>query len=141
MKSVNAAMSASGMNESRPSRSVNPSWNLVNAARSSNVPLSGWTLGASLPPVRSPRQCIGPWLAIPRRLWVVVGPFIGWKMGLVMGVGGKVKKFTGGEVNGPGMGVTLASGLPRSQARLSKSPETWQLEQDESPWAELNEAS
>jgi len=36
-----------------------------------------WALGASLAPERSPRQCIGPWFAIPRRLCVVIGPFIG----------------------------------------------------------------
>ena len=34
------------------------------------------------------------------------------------------------------MGCTTPSGLPRSQARLSKSPLTWQLAQDESPWLE-----
>ena len=30
------------------------------------------------PPVRSPRQCIGPWFAMPRRVCVVIGPFSGW---------------------------------------------------------------
>ncbi len=29
------------------------------------------------------------------------------------------------------------SGLPRSHARLSKSPKMWQLAHDESPWLEL----
>jgi hypothetical protein len=77
MKSANAAESASGISELRPSRSVNPTRNFMNAAFSSNDPLSGWTLGASLAPVRSPRQCIGPWFASPRRLCVVIGPFIG----------------------------------------------------------------
>ena len=55
--------------------------NWAKAARSSKLPLSGCALGAALPPVRSPRQCIGPWLAMPRRLCVAIGPFIGWKMG------------------------------------------------------------
>ena len=30
-------------------------------------------------PVRSPRQCIGPCPAIPRRVCVVIGPLSGWK--------------------------------------------------------------
>src|SRR5882724_11287444 len=28
---------------------------------------------------RSPRQCIAPELVRPRSVWVVIGPFIGWK--------------------------------------------------------------
>jgi hypothetical protein len=43
--------------------------------------------------------------------------------------------------NGPVLGVSPPSGSPRSQARLSKSPLTWQLAQAESPWLELNDAS
>ena len=43
--------------------------------------------------------------------------------------------------NGPGLSSTASSGLPRSQARLSKSPKTWQLAHDESPWLEVSAAS
>ena len=43
--------------------------------------------------------------------------------------------------NGPGFVRTSPSGLPRSHARLSKSPKTWQLAHAESPWLELNVAS
>ena len=79
MKSVNACMSA-----------VRQRLACARAARRTRVErlerrvlvegaVSGWALGASSPPVRSPRQCIGPWLAMPRRLCVVIGPFIGWK--------------------------------------------------------------
>ena len=34
---------------------------------------------------------------------------------------------------GPGTGVAKSSGSPRSQARLSKSPNTWQVAHAESP--------
>ncbi len=130
-------MSAWGMNELRPSRSVNPDWNFSNPACSSKVPLSGCAVGASLPPVRSPRQCIGPWLAMPRRLCVAIGPFIGWKIGLM----GLPLTSSSALANGPGSVMTSASGLPRSQARESKSPNTWQLAQAESPWLDENAAS
>ena len=33
----------------------------------------------SLPAVRSPRQCMDPWVSIPRSVCVVMGPFMGWK--------------------------------------------------------------
>src|SRR6185295_16960406 len=138
MKVVNASMSAAGMGPLRPSRSGNATWNLWNAALSSKLPLSGCALGASLPPVRSPRQCIGPWLAMPRRLSVVSGPFIGWNSG---GIGWPVSRLNSALLNGPGLLNTLPSGLPRSQARLSKSPNTWQLAHDESPWLDENDES
>src|SRR5439155_2365063 len=59
-------------------------------------------------PERSPRQCMGPWFAMPRRLCVVIGPLRGLNVeppptrnGLLFASG-------------------TSSGLPRSQARLSK---------------------
>ena len=76
----------------------------------------------NMAPVRSPRQCIGPWSTRPRRVCVVIGPLSGWKNCI--------------EPTGPSglkSGATLASGLPRSQPRLSKSANTWQLEHDASP--------
>ena len=82
------------------------------------------------PPVRSPRQCIGPWFAMPRSVCVVIGPFIGWN-GWLEPVG--PRKF--------GFGFTTSSGLPRSQARLSKSPKMWQLEHDASPLLDVKRAS
>src|SRR6185503_15755875 len=85
----------------------------------------------SLPPVRSPRQCIGPLSAMPRRLWVVIGPLSGWKSALP----------NGPRLNGFGLFNTTSSGLPRSQARLSKSPNTWQLAHDVSPLLEVAIAS
>src|SRR5438309_887711 len=51
-----------------------------------------------------------------------------------MGGGGITSRLSSALANGPGLVVTFASGLPRSQARLSKSPNTWQLAQAESPW-------
>jgi hypothetical protein len=98
----------------RPSRPSNAASNFLNPAISSNAPLLGCALTASRPPVRSPRQCIGPWLAMPRRLCVVIGPFIGWKSGLL---GSPCR-------SGFWLSSTDASGLPRSQPRPSKSPKT-----------------
>ena len=72
---------------------------------------------------------------MPRRLCVVIGPFIGWKSGLGMIVGST------GMVNGPGFFTIEPSGLPRSQARLSKSPKMWQLAQAESPCDDVLRAS
>jgi hypothetical protein len=95
-------------------------------------------LAASLPPVRSPRQCIGPWLAMPRRLCVVMGPFIGCSVG---STGVCVMGLKSGIANGPGLASGSPSGLPRSHARLSVSPKAWQLAQAESPWLELFRAS
>ena len=95
-------------------------------------PPSGWPFGASLPPVRSPRQCIGPSFAMPRRLCVVIGPFIGWKSGSVTDVQPDER------VRGC---RSLAVGSPRSHARLSKSPKMWQLAHAESPWPSVARAS
>ena len=89
-----------------PSRPSNAMMNFLNAWSSASASPPG-----SFPPVRSPRQCIGPWFAIPRRLCVVIGPFSGWKSGLPPG-----------RRIGFGLLSTASSGLPRSQARLSKSP-------------------
>ncbi|TMA65458.1 MAG: hypothetical protein E6J68_09090 [Deltaproteobacteria bacterium] len=61
---------------------------------------------------------------MPRRLCVVIGPFIGWKTGLPLGFGTR---------NGFGLFTTVPKGSPRSQARLSKSPKMWQLAHAESP--------
>jgi hypothetical protein len=138
MKLVNAFMSASEIGALRPSRSANAPRNFMNAACSSNVPRSGCTLGASLPPVRSPRQCIGPWLAIPRRLCVVIGPSIGWNTGSIIW---PVIRLSRALENGPGSASISPSGLPRSQARLSRSPNTWQVAHDESPRLDDREAS
>ncbi|XXU11816.1 hypothetical protein WMF40_21630 [Sorangium sp. So ce854] len=50
-------------------------------------------------------------------------------------------KGAGSSTKGPGIGVLTASGSPRSHARLSASPKTWQLARAESPWLDENEAS
>src|SRR5439155_26495243 len=105
-----------------PSSPTKAGLNFLNAPSSS----SGWPPG-SLPAVRSPRQCIGPALAIPRRLCVVIGPFIGWNVWF-------------DEIwsrNGFGLFVTVPNGSPRSQASPSKSPEMWQLAHALSPLADL----
>ena len=39
------------------------------------------------------------------------------------------------------LATTTSSGFPRSQPRLSKSPNTWQLEQEASPLLEVKRAS
>ena len=77
---------------------------------------------------RSPRQCIAPLPSRPRRVCVVMGPFIGWKSVTL-----PVPLIGAGSLNTPevtpmarlmgiGLAVTSASGLPRSQARSSMSP-------------------
>ena len=50
---------------------------------------------------------------------------------------------TGGTIglNGLLLGTTSPSGLPRSQARSSRSPKTWQLEHDASPLLLVSRAS
>ena len=75
---MNACMSRVGERRVAPEEVEERALELLEGRASSNVPLSGCALGSSLPPVRSPRQCIGPWFAMPRRLWVVIGPFMGW---------------------------------------------------------------
>ena len=67
-----------------------------------------------------------------------MGPFIGWKMG---SMGCPVTMLTSVLLKGPGLSITFPSGLPRSHAKLSKSPNTWQLAQAESPWLDENFAS
>ena len=114
-------MSACGIPSLRPSRSVKPAWNFSKSAPSSNAPLSGCTEDALPAALRSPRQCMGPSFAIPRRLWVVIGPFMGWKIGAT---GCPVSGSISGLAKGLRSGVTLASGLPSVHARLSKSPKT-----------------
>src|SRR4030095_11265742 len=75
---------------------------------------------------------MAPWVARPRSVCVVIGPFIGWKVV----VGGMAVV-----ADGCVLVVTTSSGLPRSQARLSRSPNTWQLEQEASPLPEVRAAS
>jgi hypothetical protein len=71
----------------------------------------------------------GPWFAMPRRLCVVIGPFSGCV--LVRHV----------DAEGQGLLRTTSSGLPRSHARLSKSPKMWQLAHDASPLLDVSAAS
>ena len=89
-------------------------------------------LGPEQPRMRSHK--LGSAKAPPRgsgsERTVVIGPFIEWKLG----------SSSGGTTNGPRFVSAVPSGLPRSHARLSKSPKTWQLAQAESPWLELSEA-
>ena len=70
-------------------------------------------------------------LTIPRSVWVVIGPFIGWK-GTLAGS------------SGSGRGMLLAdigmSGSPRFHDSPSMSPKTWQLAQDASPLPEVSRA-
>ena len=69
---------------------------------------------------------------MPRRLCVVIGPLSGWKPGRGDWISNS---------NGFRFGSTSSSGLPRSQARLSRSPNTWQLAHDASPLLEVARAS
>ena len=87
--------------------------------------------GGSLPTVRSPRQCMGPLFTSPRRVCVVIGPFSEWKSWFSPTV----------TRNGFGLCSTVPLGSPRSQARLSKSPKTWQLAHAASPLLEVRVAS
>src|SRR5439155_10591134 len=89
----------------------------------------------SFPAVRSPRQCIGPALASPRRLCVVIGPLSARKFRFSPTVRRKGFGLFSVPVGGN------ASGLPRSQARPSKSPKTWQEEHEASPLSEVPSAS
>ena len=78
---------------------------------------------------------MAPVLDNPFRVWVVMGPFIGWKGT----VGSAISR------TGSGWGwlfVELdASGSPRFQAKASRSPKMWQLEQEASPLPEVPTAS
>ena len=90
---------------------------------------------ASFPAVRSPRQCIGPAFASPRRLCVVIGPLSARKFRFSPTVRRKGFGLFSVPVGGN------ASGLPRSQARPSKSPKTWQEAHEASPLSEVPSAS
>src|SRR5213080_3896197 len=79
---------------------------------------------------RSPRQWNGSRVFNPRSVWVVIGPFIGSKP-LVEGPSGA--KCTHGACE---YGTKVPCGSPRSQARLSKLPNTWQVAHAMSPWPE-----
>ena len=89
---------------------------------------------------RSPRQCSGPWFCIPRKVWVVMGPFIGWNS-LVPASPFTLPPAAIEILIVIGLLVTVSSGLPRSQARSSWSPKMWQLPQDDSPFADEKNAS
>ena len=92
MKSENACMSASGICESRPTRPgkgdaevPERDVRVEDGAGAGAAPVqhvNGTPAGALRVAVRftrSPRQCIAPWLTMPRKVCVVIGPFIGWK--------------------------------------------------------------
>src|SRR5579863_457460 len=91
----------------------------------------------SRPVERSPRQCIAPELRSPRNVWVVNGPFMGWKsagrllplMGVETPVAFTLMRTDSRPLRLIGMGLweTELSGFPRSQARSSISPKIWQL--------------
>ena len=71
---------------------------------------------------------------MPRRLCVVNGPFIGGNDGsIAIRLEIEAERIVVGA-------VIVPSGLPRSQARSSLSPKTWQLAHAESP-CELRVAS
>src|SRR5580700_5707143 len=102
------------------------------------------------PVERSPRQCMAPEFASPRKVWVVKGPFMGWKStGLLLPLIGErpvcpismARESTPPRLIGIGLLVTALSGLPRSHARSSMSPKMWQLAQDASPLPENRVAS
>ena len=85
---------------------------------------------------------MGPWFTSPRRVWVLIGPFIGWRTADLAAA------IDVGSVAAPALSLMLmgvvtgsASGLPRSQTRLSLSPNMWQLAQDASPLEEVRVAS
>jgi hypothetical protein len=69
-----------------------------------------------------------------RRLCVVIGPFRGAKFW------NEMLNWLGTR-NGFGSFRVTSSGLPRSQARLSKSPKMWQLAHAASPLLDVSTAS
>src|SRR5439155_3358319 len=124
MKSVKRCMSALLIGPPRPSSPSKATMKRLKSASSSNALPPGL-----FAPERSPRQCIGPWFAMPRRLCVVIGPLRGLNVeppptrnGLLFASG-------------------TSSGLPRSHARLSKSAKTWQAAHAASPLLEVSCAS
>src|SRR5262249_33755344 len=144
---ANACMSPGEIWPSRPSKPTNATLNFRNPWLGSiDAVASG--CGSQLrvrllpvPPERSPRQCMGPSCAMPRRVCVVIGPFSGWKSMLVM----PLESTTAGPVvptiftNGLLFRITAPSGdgAPRSQASESKSANTWHTPHDASPFDEL----
>src|SRR3990172_996334 len=129
MKSVNCCICVGVTVPCFPTRPSKATMKFRNDRSSSQGPSGGGLLHASVPKkpsTRSPRQCIPPWVPSPRSVCVVIGPFIGWKVA------------AGGSTDDDGCVLldVASSGLPRSQARLSKSPKTWQLEQEASPLPE-----
>ncbi len=88
---------------------------------------------------------------MPRRVCVVIGPFIGWKSSTLPVPFMLPRKLNSSlpatmarsspRLTSSGLRVTTSSGLPRSQARLSKSPKMWQLAHDASPLPEETVAS
>ncbi len=121
---VNRRMSASAIGPPRPSRLSNATLNASNACSADSASPSD-----RFPPVRSPRQCIGPWRERPRSVCVVIGPFSGWN------------PCGSPEWMGFGFGATVASGLPRSHASPSWSPKTWQPAHAASPLLDVARAS
>ena len=104
MKSVNAVMSAAASwPSSRPSSAVEGD---VERLEGELLVERRADRRRTCAPVRSPRQCIGPWFARPRRVCVVIGPFIGWN-GWPTADRARA---------GWGSASTTSSGLPRSQA-------------------------
>ena len=73
-KSVNFCMSAAGSSASLPTRPGKATLKLLKLTFSSNADTA---VPGGLE--RSPRQCIAPLPFMPRRVCVVIGPFIGWK--------------------------------------------------------------
>src|SRR5260370_27729804 len=95
---------------------------------------------------RSPRQCMAPENFKPRKVCVVMGPFIGWKTliapvpliapGKLNNTFPSVIEALSPKLMGIGFAVTALSGFPRSHARSSMSPKAWQLAHEASPFPE-----
>ena len=77
----------------------------------------------ALKSARSPRQCSRKVPGRPRRLWVAIGPFIGWIDDWMAGSSWPLTS----------TGSIVPRGLPRSHAMLSKSPNTWHVAHAWSP--------
>src|ERR1700694_1295624 len=95
---------------------------------------------------RSPRQCMAPEFTMPRKVCVVMGPFMGWKSSVLPvplmeprklnNTLPRVIEVLSPKLMGIGFFLTTSSGLPRSQAISSLSPKMWQLAHVASPLAE-----
>ena len=111
--------------------------------------LASVALTPNAPSARSPRQCIAPSLTRPRRVWVVIGPFIGWNtptLPVPLNLPRNPNGFRSMISCAPrftviGLDLTTSSGLPRSHASSSLSPKMWQLAHAASPLPELWVAS